>query len=57
MHALNALQADKPGLRVYTHDPASKGGRTMGRIHKISGKRHWLVLRKEKKRPYYAFRH
>ncbi len=57
MHALNALQADKPGLRVYTHDPASKGGRTMGRIHKISGKRHWLVLRKEQKRPYYAFRH
>ncbi len=57
MHALNVLQADRPGLYVHAYDAASKGGCTAGRIHKISGKCHWLVLTKEKKRKHYAFRH
>jgi len=37
MHALNAPQPGKRGLHVHAYDAASKAGRSMGRIHKISG--------------------
>ena len=56
MHALIVLQADKPGLQVYAYDAASKGGCTVGRVHKISGGCHCFAITKGKERKRYAFR-